>query len=65
MADNARSWPRPTVEEIVEELRARIKINRKESARADGRAVFPKVCERTAEELSRLFYWIEAKDVDE
>lgn len=56
-------WPRPTVEEISAELRARIKINRKESDKADdGRAVFAKVCERTAEELARLLYWIEGRD---
>lgn len=56
-------WTRPTVEEISAELRARIKINRKESDKADdGRAVFAKVCERTAEELSRLLFWIEGRD---
>ena len=63
MSDDARLWPRPTVEEISAELRARIKINRKESGKADdGRAVFAKVCERTAEELARLLYWIEGRD---
>lgn len=63
MRQNDRLWPRPTVDEIAAELRARIKINRKEAGRAsDGRAVFAKVCERTAEELSRLLYWIEGRD---
>ena len=63
MSADARLWPRPTVEEISAELRARIKINRKESGKADdGRAVFAKVCERTAEELARLLYWIEGRD---
>ena len=58
-----RLWPRPTVDEISAELRARIKINRKEAGKADdGRAVFAKVCERTAEELARLLFWIEGKD---
>lgn len=56
-------WPRPTVDEISAELRARIKINRKESGKADdGRAVFAKVCERTAEELARLLFWIDGRD---
>ncbi len=60
-----RLWPRPTVDEISAELRARIKINRKESDKADdGRAVFAKVCERTAEELARLLFWIEGRDDD-
>ena len=64
MADNvARLWPRPTVDEIADELRARIKINQKDADKADdGRAVFAKVCERTAEELARLLYWIEGRD---
>ena len=63
MSADARLWPRPTVEEISAELRARIKINRKESGKADdGRAVFAKVCERPAEELARLLYWIEGRD---
>lgn len=63
MRQNDRLWPRPTVDEIAAELRARIKINRKEAGNAsDGRAVFAKVCERTAEELSRLLFWIEGRD---
>lgn len=63
MSDDARLWPRPTVDEISAELRARIKINRKESGKADdGRAVFAKVCERTADELARLLYWIDGRD---
>lgn len=58
-----RLWTRPTVDEITAELRARIKVNQKDADKADdGRAVFAKVCERTAEELSRLLYWIEGKD---
>ena len=59
----ARLWREPTIPEVAEELRARIKINRKESGKADdGRAVFAKVCERTAEELARVLFWIEGRD---
>ena len=58
-----RLWREPTIPEVAEELRARIKINRKESGKADdGRAVFAKVCERTAEELARVLFWIEGRD---
>ena len=61
----ARLWREPTIPEVAEELRARIKINRKESGKADdGRAVFAKVCERTAAELERLLFWIEGRDDD-
>jgi hypothetical protein len=50
---------KPSVEEIVAELRARIGVLRKE---ADDDTTTAKCCEHSAQELESLRYWIEESE---
>jgi hypothetical protein len=55
-----RLLPQPTVDEVVAELRIRIAANRK-SADEAKRGEWKKqeyVCQRTAQELERIVFWI-------
>lgn len=55
----------PTTDQITAELRVRIDANRKQAADA-AKWDWEKqqhVCERTAQELERLLFWIELKGV--
>ena len=53
--------PKPTVDEVVAELRIRIAANRKTAAegKRDGWKTQEKICDRTAQELERIVFWIE------
>lgn len=58
--NKTRLWREPTIPEVAEEIRARIRINLRDAERVDdGRCGLARTCERTAAELERLLFWIE------